>query len=246
MIRRLMLACLFGLAPLAGFAHAQTVDEIVARHIEARGSAAQWQAVRTLRMTGRAMAGPGREALITREIKQPGRVRTEFTFQGITGVFAFDGKRGWQISPLTGVIEPRLMPAGEALLAVEQADLEGPLVAAPRHGAALVLVGRETIAGRETFRIRVTPKSGPPQEHYLDGETFLILRSDTNRSVGGRNVAVETAFSDYRSVGGLVFPHSIEMGAANRPDRLRIVVETIELNPTIDDSRFKAPSGTRK
>ena len=246
MTRRLALVWLLALGPLAGLVSAQTVDEIVARHVEARGNSAQWQAVRTLRMTGRALAGPGREALVTREIKRPGRVRTEFTFQGITGVFAFDGKRGWQISPLTGVLEPRLMEADDALAAVEQADLDGPLVAARRHGAALALVGREPIAGRDAFRIRVTPKNGPGQEHYIDGETFLILRSDTTRSIGGRNVAVETIFSDYRSIGGLVFPHTIEMGAANRPDRVRVVVETIEVNPSIDDSRFRAPSGTRK
>ena len=73
----------------------------------ARGGVERWQAIRSLRMTGRAFAGPGREALVTREIKRPGRVRTEFTFQGLTGVYAFDGKRGWQVSPLTGILDPR-------------------------------------------------------------------------------------------------------------------------------------------
>jgi hypothetical protein len=59
-------------------------------------------------------------------------------------------------------------------------------------------------------------------------------------------VEVETTFGDYRSVGGLVFPHTIEMGTSARPERLQIVVETIEVNPSIDDARFKVPAGTRR
>jgi outer membrane lipoprotein-sorting protein len=242
---RLALTCLICVIT-AGTAAAQTVDEIVARHVEARGNAAQWQAVRTIRMTGRAIAGPGREALVTREIKRPGRVRTEFTFQGITGVFAFDGKRGWQISPLTGILTPTEMAPDDTLAAVGQADLDGPLAAARKQGSVLTLVGRETIAGRDAFRIRVTPKGGSALEQYLDAETFLIVRTDSTRTVGGQAVLVETTFGDYRSIGGLVFPHTIEMGARGRPTRVRVVVETIEINLSIEDSRFRAPSGTRK
>jgi outer membrane lipoprotein-sorting protein len=241
----LALASLMCAAPLAAV-HAQTVDEILARHVEARGSAAAWRAVRTLRMTGRATAGPGREALVAREIKRPNRVRTEFTFQGITGVFAFDGKRGWQISPLTGVLEPRLMEPDDTLAAIAQADMEGALVAAGKQGGALVLIGRDQVAGRAAFHVRVTAKTGAVQEHFLDAETFLTLRTNATRQVGGRAVEVETTFGDYRSVGGLVFPHTIEMGTSARPERLQIVVETIEVNPSIDDARFKVPAGTRR
>jgi hypothetical protein len=69
-------------------ATAQTLDEIVAKHIAARGSAARIEAIQSLRMTGKARASGGREALVVREIKLPGRIRTEFTVQGLTGVYA--------------------------------------------------------------------------------------------------------------------------------------------------------------
>jgi outer membrane lipoprotein-sorting protein len=234
------------LGSLVATADAQTIDEIVALHAAARGSAEQWRAVRTLRMTGRALAGPGREALVTREIKRPDRIRTEFTFQGITGVFAFDGKRGWQVSPLTGVLDPQLMEPGDTMVAMQQIDVDGALVSARKQGAKLVLIGHETVAGRDALRIRVTPKTGPEQEQFLDAGTFLILRSDSTRQVGGRAVVVETTFGDYRSVGGLTLPHAIEMGARDRPQRVRIIVENIEVNPPIDDTRFKMPPGAKR
>jgi hypothetical protein len=37
------------------------------------------------------------------------------------------------------------------------------------------------------------------------------------------------------------FPRSIEIGARDRPQRLRISVLNVELNPKLDDSRFAAP-----
>lgn len=231
---------------VASPATAQTIDEIVARHLAARGGAERWQAIRSVRMTGRAIAGPGREALVTREIKRPGRVRTEFTFQGITGVFAYDGKRGWQVSPLTGIVEPQALGPENTLAALEQADMEGPLAGARKKGSTLALIGRETVAGREAYRIRVTPTTGASQDQFLDVETYLLVRTESTREVRGRAVQLETTFGDYRTVGGLVVPHSLEIGARGRPERVRISVETVELNAPIDDGRFRAPAGTRR
>jgi len=242
----LMLACGALSLGFVAAAAAQTVDEIVARHVEARGGAARWQALRSLRMTGRAIAGPGREALVTREIKRPGRVRTEFTFQGVTGVFAYDGKRGWQISPLTGVLEPQALDPGNLQAAIDQADVEGVLVAARKKGATLSLVGREPVAGRDAFRIRVTPKAGPSQDQWLDTETYLLVRTEAVREVRGRPVLMETTYGNHRTVGGLVIPHTIDVGARDRPEQVRIVIETVDINPRIDDGRFKAPAGTRR
>ena len=240
------LALLSGPGPLTPRAAAQTLDEIVTRHMAARGGLERWRAIRSLRMTGRVIAGPGREALVVRETKRPGRVRTEFTFQGITGVYAYDGTRGWQVSPLTGVVEPQTLEPENTQAALEQADIEGLLVSGAQRGYTRTLIGRETIAGREAHRIRLTPKTGPAVEQYLDAETYLLLRTDVTRQLRGRTVQLETTYGDYRAVGGLMFPHAIEFGARGRPGRAQIVVETVELNPVIDDARFRRPPATRR
>jgi hypothetical protein len=249
---RSALRCSLGLfllariGPLAPPAAAQTIDEIVARHMAARGGLERWQAIRSLRMSGRAIAGPGREALVVREIKRPGRIRTEFTFQGITSVYAYDGKRSWQVSPLTGIVEPQALEPENANAALEQMDIEGPLVNSAKKGYTIALTGREIVAGRDAYRIRLTPKTGTAIEQYLDVETYLLLRTDSTRQVRGRTVQLETTFGEYRAVGGLMFPHAIEFGARGRPGRVQIAVETVEVDPAIDDSRFRRPAGTRR
>ena len=140
---------------------AQTLDEIVARHVAARGGREALAAVRTVRMTGRAIAGPGRDAIVRREIARPGRIRTEFVFQGTTGVYAWDGSAGWRVSPLDGGFEPEPLPAEDAAAAVEQTDIEGPLVDWKAKGHAVELVGKEALPGGPAYRLKVTLKSGP-------------------------------------------------------------------------------------
>lgn len=226
-----------GLAPaLAG---AQTLDEIVARHLAARGGVERWQALRSLRMTGRAVAGPGREVLVSRELVRPGRIRTEFTFQGVTDIYVFDGERGWYVSPSTGVFDRQPMSAEHLRQAAEQADIEGPLVGWRSKGHRVELVGKETVGAREAFRLRTTLAGGAVRDDLIDAQSFLVIRTEATRRVRGQTLQLETTFDDYRESGGLLFPHSIVSTAKGRPQSLRIIVDTVEANPVIDENRFK-------
>ena len=220
---------------------AQTVDEIVARHVAARGGREALAAVRTVRMTGRAIAGPGRDAIVRREIARPGRIRTEFVFQGTTGVYAWDGSAGWRVSPLDGRLEPEPLPAEEAAVAAEQADIDGPLVDWKAKGHAVELVGKEDLPGGPAHRLKVTLKSGAVRHVWVDAATGLVVRTESTRKLRGREVTLETVFGDYRETGGVTFARSIETGVRGRPRRLRIVVESVEVNPVLDDSRFRMP-----
>jgi hypothetical protein len=220
---------------------AQTLDEIVARHVAARGGREALAAVRTVRMTGRAIAGPGRDAIVRREIGRPGYIRTEFVFQGTTGVYAWDGSVGWRVSPLDGRLEPEPLPAEEAAVAAEQADIDGPLVDWKAKGHAVELVGKEVLPGGPAYRLKVTLKSGAVRHIWVDAAAGLVVRTLSTRMLRGHEVALETVFGDYRETGGVPFARSIETGVAGRPRRLRILVETVEVNAVLDDARFRMP-----
>jgi hypothetical protein len=220
---------------------AQTVDEIVARYVAARGGRPALAAVKTLRMTGRAIAGPGREAIVRREIARPGRIRTEFVFQGTTGVYVWDGSRGWQISPLDGRFEPEPMSAEAAAISAEQADFEGPLVDWKAKGNKVTLVGNAALPGGKAHELEVTLKSGVVRRVFVDAASGLVVKTASTRKVRGHDTAFEVVYGDYRETGGVRFSRAIDIGVRDRPQRLRIVVENVELNPPIDDSRFAAP-----
>jgi len=220
---------------------APSLDEIVARHVAARGGREALAALRTVRMTGRASAGPGREAIVRREIARPGRIRTEFVFQGTTGVYVWDGSAGWRVSPLDGHLEPEPLSDDAAALSAEQADLDGPLVDWKAKGHLVELIGAEQLRGGAAYRLKVTLKSGVVRHIWVDAKTGLVVRTESTRTLRGRDVALETVYGDYREIGGVRFAHSIEIGVRARPQRLRIVVESVETNPPLDDSRFAIP-----
>jgi hypothetical protein len=226
---------------LPAAAPAPTVDEIVARHVAARGGKEALAAIRTVRMTGRAIAGPGREAIVKREIARPGRIRTEFAFQGTTGVYVWDGSAGWRVSPLDGVFEPQPLPEEAAALSAEQADIEGPLVDWKAKGHKVELVGRADLPGGPADELKVTLKSGVVRRVWVDAKTGLVVKTASTRKVRGHELELETVYGDYRDTGGVRFARSIEIGAKGRPQRLRILVDTVELNPTLDESRFALP-----
>jgi hypothetical protein len=236
---RLLLAAALLLAPAA--AAPQTLDEILARHLAARGGREALAAVRTLRMSGTATAGPGRQALVRREIARPGRIRTEFVFQGTTGVYAWDGYVGWRVSPLDGRPEPEPLPEEEAVVAAEQADIDGPLVDWKAKGHFVELVGRDTLPGGPAHRLKLAMKAGAVREVWLDASTGLVVRMSSTRRLRRREVVLETEFGDYRTTNGVAFPRSIAVGAAGRPRRLHVVVESVDVNVPLSDDRFRMP-----
>ena len=68
----------------------------------------------------------------------------------------------------------------------------------------------------------------------------MVQTIDT-RSVDGKPVEMVTEVSDYRPLAGLVFPHRIEVGPRGKPERQRLVIQKVEINPPLDASRFAMP-----
>lgn len=229
-------------ALLASCSSPSPVDEVVAAHLAARGGTERIQALSSIRETGTATASGGRVAHVVREIKRPGLFRLEFSAQGTTSVFANDGEIGWQVAPLQGVFEPQAVPPeADAAGGIDQRDIEGPLVNWREKGHLVELVGREALPGGEAFKLKLTLKGGAIRYDYIDVVSHMLVRSDFTRIVRGHPVELQNTFSDFREVGGLIFPHHIETRAKDRPEVIEVEIETIELDPELDDALFRLP-----
>jgi outer membrane lipoprotein-sorting protein len=222
-------------------AGAQTVDEIVARHVAARGGLDKIASLQTIRMTGTMTMGPGLEVPFVLEMKRPNRMRLDMQVQGQTGTQAFDGTRGWMLMPFGGRSAPEPMPAEAVREAQEQADFDGVLVNRQAKGHEVELVGKEPVDGAEAYHLKVTLKNGSVRHLYLDAASFLEIKAEGTRTIRGNEVESESVIGDYREVGGLMFPHRMETGIKGVPQRQRMTVQRIELNVPIDDSRFAMP-----
>ena len=129
------------------------------------------------------------------------------------------------------------------MLSAEQADIDGPLVDWKTKGHALELLGSEALPGGPAHRLKLTFASGGVRQVWVDASTGLIVRMESTRKIRGHDVALDTTFGDYREAEGVMFARSIEAGARGRPQRLRIAVEKVEVNPALDESRFRMPAG---
>ena len=72
--------------------------------------------------------------------------------------------------------------------------------------------------------------------------SHLVVQTVDSRRVDGQPVDLVTEVSDYRPVGGLMFPHRIEVGPKGKPERQRLLIQHVEINPPLDAARFTMPA----
>ena len=238
-----MLLC--GLAILSGFAAAETVEEIVAANLEAKGGEEAWMALETGRMSGTMRMGGGAAGAIempfTVEFKKPHMMRLEFTMQGMTAVQAFDGETGWAIMPFLGKTEPEEMAEDQVKQLKDQADFEGPLVNYKEKGHTVEFMGSEEVDGTPAFKLKVTKANGDVDTLYLDEEYFVEFKIESEREVQGSEKTIATILGDYKEVDGLLFAHSMEMAFDGDETQQVITVNSLELGGELADDRFAMP-----
>ena len=220
---------------------AQTADDIIAKNLEAKGGAAKLKAVQSIRMTGKMLIGPGMEAPIALELKRPRSMRMDIAVQGMTITQAYDGTTGWMVNPMSGRTDPEQLPSEAMKLIEEQADMDGPFVDYRAKGNTVELLGKEPVEGTDCYKLKVTLKSGDTRIYYIDAEHYLEVKQQSKTNVRGSDVESDTIVGDWKEVDGLMFPFSIDSGQAGGQMRQKMTVEKIEVNPVIDDARFKMP-----
>ncbi len=243
MFRKTLLLLALGLL-LAPVVQAQTVDEILAKHYDAMGGLEKLKALNTMRITGSMSMGQGMEAPIVVERKRPGKRRVEFTVQGMTGVQAFDGEKAWSLMPFMGKKDPELSSDEDNKNELDDADFDGGLVDWKAKGHTVELVGKESVDGADAYKLKLTKKSGKVEYHYLDAETYLLVKEEGTVKRRGTEMEGESTFSDYKDVQGYMMPFATEQGVKGMPQRQKMTISKIELNVPIDDSRFALPSAS--
>jgi hypothetical protein len=239
----LILAVLIASAGLAQEKSQPTVDQLVAKNIEAKGGAAALRDLQTLRLTGKLLVQEGQIQLAyTQHKKRPDEVRSEASLQGMTQIEAYDGKEGWRVSPFFGRRDPERMSADDVKALVEDAEMDGPLVDWQAKGNTVEYLGTEDVDGTPAHKLKVVRKNGDVSFVYLDPDHFLEIRVLTQRTRHGAYEEVETDLGDYEKAGGVFVPTSIEFGRKGAPDKQKIIIDKVEANVPVDDTIFHFPA----
>ncbi len=240
-IIRFFLPLLMAMAFFSITANAQTVDEVIAKNIQAKGGADKLKSVRSLRTTAKFSQGSFR-ADFRQENKRVDKVREEFIIQGLAQVQAYDGKTGWQISPFGGRKDPELLSQDDSKSLVVDADIDGPLVDYKEKGHKAELVGHDSMEGTDCFKIKLSMKNGDVRYYYLDADSYLELKLEIQTTIRGALQENELYFGDYEQVNGIYYPFAVEQAQKGSASRAQISVVKIEQNILLEDTHFSMPA----
>lgn len=228
------------------FSFSQTADELVQKNIEARGGLDKIKALKSLRMSGKSVAG-GFNATVGQENLRPNLVRETFSIQGMTAVQAYDGSMGWAIQPFGGRKDPQLMGEDDLRDLLIDADFDGPLVDYKAKGNTVEFLGHDTLDGDDALRLKVTLKNGDIIYDYLDPDTYLEIRKETKEFIRGSMRENATELGSYKPVNGVMYPFSIASGPKNDPSSWQSVsIDKIEANVNLDNADFAVPASLKE
>jgi hypothetical protein len=253
-----------------------SADQIADKNVQARGGLQAWRAVQTLSLQGKMGVGGNQRAALPvptphskdlantvpsrpseevqlpflMELKRPRKMRLELQVKGQTAVQVFDGANGWKFRPYLNRQEVEPYSEEERKIASNREDLDGPLVDYVAKGSRIELAGTEKVEGRDTFKIKITEKTGRTFHVWVDSQTFLEAKIEGQpRRLDGTDHPVEVYYRDYRTVDGLKIPFVLEtrvlsvgrnaMGFRDTPvPPERIVIDKIVVNPKVDETLF--------
>jgi len=226
----------------AGSSFAQTADEVVNSYITAVGGLDKINSVNTVKMTGKFSSGSF-EVPFVRYYKRPFKMKMDMQIQGMTMLQGYDGTMGWMLNPFQGSRDAEKMSEADSKSLKENADFEGALINYKAKGSTLEYVGKEDFEGTEVHKLKLTNSDGEVTYSYIDASNNLLLKESTTRKIGEKEVKSDVIYGNYKAVEGYMMPFSAEIIApdAGMGSSQKVVIETVELNPAVDDAIFIMP-----
>lgn len=248
-LRPILLSAAFLLIIAAPRAKGQTVDDIIAKHITALGGKEKLQSIHSVYIEGVAVMQNGTEIdSKTWKVKDK-FYRQEISFGMGNVVIIVTPQKGWSSNPRTGgSFQPMTDEQVKALQT--QLDPAGPLVDYAAKGSKVELLGKDTVGGKECYKLKLTLASGQDITYSIDPQTYYVLRE--TRKGGGMmggggggarrgngNGEFSVDFSDYqKTTDGYIFPYTIVTGSFGA----KTSVEKLEVNKPVDEATLSKPS----
>jgi outer membrane lipoprotein-sorting protein len=226
-------------------AQAQTADEIIAKYFENTGGVEKWKALEGLKISAKVNQNGMEIPLAIYQLKD-GRQMTVITFQGKEiKQEVYDGTTLWSTNFMNMKAEKSDAETTENFK-INLGEFPDPFLTYKERGLKVELVGKETVEGTETFKIKLTKKpikvDGQPADnitfYYFDSENFVPLMSESEIKTGPMKGKIGQAkFSDYQEIDGIMMPFSLTQGVKDMGSQ-PITITAIELNPKVEASAF--------
>ncbi|MEM7790083.1 MAG: hypothetical protein AAF546_01665 [Verrucomicrobiota bacterium] len=176
--------------------------------------------------------------------RQDGRRHLTYTWRHLgrdyEDVIAYDGVIAWKrrLSPQRG--QPQKLSKIEAWHFANQRWLIQPFVVPLKAKYVFVYQGSDKVGGRDAHLIAGLTQDDERSFFYIDKETFLVTRWGGYGFIGGIKEYLDYQATRFDYVGGVLLAKELVLLAENQAFG-KIVIDSIEANPTLDLNMFYLP-----
>ncbi|HTS43378.1 MAG TPA: hypothetical protein VMH01_03205 [Puia sp.] len=220
--------------------HAQTVDEIINKYIDAIGGKDKLNSMKTVYVES-SVEVMGNEAPSTTYIIFGKGLKSETDFGGQKIIQCVTDHGGWMINPMMGQTSAQELPADQLKGSAAQFTAGGVLLDYAAKGSKAELQGKEDVNGVSAYKILVTTKDSAVQTYYIDPTTYYILKTVTTVVANGQSVETTVTFSNYQKTDfGYVVP-MVQQISLPQGFTVNITNKKVEVNKDIDPKIFDMP-----
>jgi hypothetical protein len=226
----------------------ETVDEVVAKYVQALGGTQAVQAAQTRVMTATITS---RDLVTTNAMVQEkltGEYRIDIASQPIPTIRAFNGQTGWAIGGGGGrggpggppPDAPRDLTGFQMQQGLRLADFSLPLRLKDRYQSLAVNKAYDTIDGKTVVVLTGRPYPDVTEQLSFDRETGLLRRRNiTTTGVRLMVLPEQIDYSDYRDVSGVKVPFTVRHATWNAVTTEK--VSDVKINAPVADTVFAKP-----
>lgn len=226
----------------SGFAQAQSVEEIVAKHIAAIGGD-NWKRVEAVKSEAKISAdgAPGMSIMMTMLAVRDKSLRMDVSVMGMTQTTVLNGDGGWSTNPFMNKMDPEPLTADQVKAMRDMTDVDGTLIGYKDKGYTLEYVGNEDVDGTEAIKIKITKGEKRYEYSYFDPTSYYEIKNVRVEEIDGKESETATIYSNFKSQDGLVFPFTIQqndpmMGGST------VTITGVTINPLVDNKAFDMPT----
>jgi hypothetical protein len=223
-------------------ATAQSVDEIIAKHLETSGGLENLQAIKTMKVIG-SVKMMGMEMPYTSTTMVPFKNYFELSVQGKAIKQAYDGTIGWMVNPMAGAVTPEKVDDEMANTFKERGRIIDKLITYKDDNAKVELAGTEKVNNVDVHQLKYTSSTGDVTNYFISSDNYMIVKIKKVLKIMGQEMDSETSYYNFKKIGEVTMAYGFDVKTKNAAmGTQEITIDKIELNPTVDENIFTMPA----
>jgi zinc protease len=212
----------------------KTPEEVISTYIKAIGGEAELKKVKTIVATGD-FEIQGQKLNASLKQMAPNMESTVISMAGTTVMKeVFDGTTGIKVQGPSSIdYTPEELK--------EKKAKQGLIDQLYYNSAKLEDAGISKVGDVTVYKINVTPATGPKKTEYYDAKTGFLIKEERPFKVAGKEVMINSLFSDYKKAGNILIPHKTVqiMPVGDTTQELAFVLKDVKINAPLTAADFK-------